>query len=75
LNNSADIFTKDTTEEILQTHSIKLVKPIPNKAEMCHFTSAGYEDLFLENEKNDLIVVAKRNSNRKQTKKLVTAEQ
>jgi hypothetical protein len=42
LHNTADIFTKNTTEEIFQTHSVKLVKPIPNQAEMCHFTSANY---------------------------------
>jgi hypothetical protein len=32
---------------------VKLVKPIPNQAETCHFTSANYEDLVLENEQND----------------------
>jgi hypothetical protein len=60
LNNTADIFTKNTTEEIFQTHAVKLVKPIRDKAKMCHFTSSNYEDLVLENEQNDWIVVAKR---------------
>jgi hypothetical protein len=59
LLNTADIFTKNPTEEIFQTHAVKLVKPIPNQAEMCHFTSANYDDLILENEQNDWIVVAK----------------
>jgi hypothetical protein len=52
-----------------------LVKPIPNKAEICHFTSANYEDLILENEQNDWVVVAKRKQKSKQTKKLVAAKQ
>jgi hypothetical protein len=42
---------------------------------MCHFTSANYEDLVLENELNDWIVVAKRKQKSKQTEKLVTAKQ
>jgi hypothetical protein len=50
INNTADIFTKNTTEEVFHTHATKLVGPIPNKAEMCNFTSARYEDLVLENE-------------------------
>jgi hypothetical protein len=50
LNNTADIFTNNPTEEIFQTLAVKLDKPIPNKAEMCHFTSANYESLVLENE-------------------------
>jgi hypothetical protein len=73
LNNTADIFTKNTTEEIFQTHAVKLVKVIPNIAEMCHFTSAICEDLVLENEQKDWIVVAKRKQKSKQTNKLVTA--
>jgi hypothetical protein len=73
LNNTADTFTKILTEEIFQTHAVKLVNP--NKAEMCHFTSANYGDWFLENEKNDWIVVAKRKQKLKQTKKFETAEQ
>jgi hypothetical protein len=76
LHSTADIFTKNPTEKILQIHAVKLVKPIPNKAEMCHFTSANYEDLILENEQNNCIVVAKRKQQKsKQTKKLVTAKQ
>jgi hypothetical protein len=65
----------NTSEEIFKKHSVKLVKPIPNQAEMCNFTSAGYEDILLVNEQNDCIVVAKRKSKSKQTKKLITAEQ
>jgi hypothetical protein len=49
LNNTADIFTNNPTGDIIQTHAVKLVKPIPNKDEMFHFTSTNYEDLFLEN--------------------------
>jgi hypothetical protein len=56
LNYSADIRTNNTPEEIFQTHAVKLVKPIPNQAEMCHYTSANYEDP-LENEQIDWIVV------------------
>jgi hypothetical protein len=52
-----------------------LVKPIPNKAEMCHFTSAYYKDLILDNEQNDCIVVSRRKQKGKQTKKLVTVKQ
>jgi hypothetical protein len=73
LNNTAAIFAKNSTEEIFQTHAVKLVKPTPNKAYMCHFTSANYEDLVLENEQNDWIVVAKRKQKIKQTKKVVDA--
>jgi hypothetical protein len=75
LHNTADIFTKNPKEEIFQTHAVKLVKPITNKAEMYHFTSANYEDLVLENKQNDWIVVAKRKQNSKQTKKPLTAKQ
>jgi hypothetical protein len=42
---------------------------------MCHFTSAGYEDLVLLNKQNDWIIVAKRKSKERQAKKLVTAKQ
>jgi hypothetical protein len=52
-----------------------MVKPIPNKAEICHFTSANYEDLVLENEQNEWNVVAKRKKKSKQTKKLVIDKQ
>jgi hypothetical protein len=52
-----------------------LFKPIPNQAEMCHFTSANYEDLVLEIEQNDCIVVANRKQKGKLTEKLVTAKQ
>jgi hypothetical protein len=65
LNNTADIFTKNTTEEVFHTHVPKLVGPIPNKAEMCNFTSARYEDLVLENEHQDWIVVSKRKKKKK----------
>jgi hypothetical protein len=75
LHNTADNFTKNTTEEIFQTHAVKLVKPIPNEVEMCHFTSANYEDLVLEKEQNYGIVVAKRKQNSKQVEKLLTAKQ
>jgi hypothetical protein len=68
LHITADIFTKNPPEEIFQTHDVKLV---PNKAEMCHFTSANYEDLVRENEQNDWIGITKR----KQTSKLLTAIQ
>jgi hypothetical protein len=67
LHNIADIFAKNTTEEIFQTHAVKLVKPIPNQVEMCHFTSANYEDLVFENEQNDWIVVDKRKQKSNQT--------
>jgi hypothetical protein len=56
---------------IFQSHAVKLVKPIPNKAEMCYFTSADYEDMVLENVQNDCIVVAKRNPK----KEIVIAKQ
>jgi hypothetical protein len=56
LNNKADIFTKNTTEEVFNTHAPNLVGPIPNKAEMCNLTSARYEDLVLENGHQDWIV-------------------
>jgi hypothetical protein len=75
LNNIADTFTKNTTEEIFQTHAVNLVKSIPNKDEMCHCTSANYEDLVLENEQNDGIVDAKRKQKRRQTKMFVIAKQ
>jgi hypothetical protein len=75
LNNTADIFTKNPTEDIFQTPAVKLVKHIPNKAEMCHLTSANYEDLILENDQNDWIVVAKRKQQGNQTKRLVTVKQ
>jgi hypothetical protein len=42
LNNTADIFTKNPTQEIFQTHAAKMVKPIPKQDEMRHFTSANY---------------------------------
>jgi hypothetical protein len=67
LNNTADIFTKNTTEVIFNTHAPNLVGPIPNKAEMCNFTSARYEDLVLENEHQDWIVVSKRKKKKKKS--------
>jgi hypothetical protein len=73
LSNTADIFTKNTTDEIFQTHAVKLVKPILNKAEMCLFISANHEDLVLEIEQNDWTVVVERKQKSKQTKKLVIA--
>jgi hypothetical protein len=66
LNNTADIFTKNTTEEVFNTHAPKLVGPIPNKAEMCNFTSARYEDLVLENDDHDWIVVSKKKKKEKE---------
>jgi hypothetical protein len=75
LNNTADIFTKNTTEKIFQTHAVKFVKPIPNKAEMCHFNSANYEDSVLDNEQNDWIVIAQLEQKSKQTKNLAIAKQ
>jgi hypothetical protein len=75
LHNTADIFTKNTTEEIFQTHSVILVKPIPNQIEMGHFTSANYEDLVIKNEQNDWISVAKQIQKCKQTGKFWTAKQ
>jgi hypothetical protein len=67
--------TKNTTEDIFQTHAVKLVKPFPNKADMCHFTSENYEDLVLENDQNDWIVVAKCKQKGNQTKKYIIAKQ
>jgi hypothetical protein len=52
-----------------------LVKPITNQAEMCHYSSANYEDLFLENEQNYWTVVVKLKRNGTPTEKLVTAKQ
>jgi hypothetical protein len=75
LNNAADIFTLNTTEENFQNHAVKLVEPIPIKEEMCQFTSANYEELVLENEQNDWIVVAKPKQKSEQTKKLVIVKQ
>jgi hypothetical protein len=63
LNKTRNSFTDTPTEEIFQTHAVNLRKPIPNKAEMSHFTSANYEDLVLENKQNPCIVVAKRKQN------------
>jgi hypothetical protein len=66
LKHSADFFTKNTSEEIFQIHSI---------TEICHFKSAAYEDLIHLNEQNDWIVVAKHKSKKNQTKTLETAKQ
>jgi hypothetical protein len=74
LHKTADISTKNTTEEIFKTHAVILVKPIPNQVEICHFTSANYEDLVFENEQNDWIVVAKHKQKSKQTEKLYRKE-
>jgi hypothetical protein len=41
LNNTADRSTKNVSEEILQTPSVKLVKPITNRTEMCNIMTAG----------------------------------
>jgi K+/H+ antiporter YhaU regulatory subunit KhtT len=65
LNNTADIFTKNPTEEVFNTHAPKLVGPIPNKTELCNFTSARYEDLVLENDDHDWIVVSKQKKKKK----------
>jgi hypothetical protein len=34
-DNTADIFTKNPTEEIFQKHAVKLVKTVPKGTEMC----------------------------------------
>jgi hypothetical protein len=67
LNNTADIFTKNTSEEDFHTHAPKLVGPMPNKAEMCNFTSARYDDWVLENEHQYWIVVLKRKNKMKKS--------
>jgi hypothetical protein len=65
LINPAYIFTKNSTEAVFNTHAPKLVGPIPNKSEMCNFTSARYEDMLLENEHQDWIVVSKQKKKKK----------
>jgi DNA polymerase sigma len=50
------------SEDIYHTYATKLVKHIPNQTEMCHFTSAGYEDLVHENEQYDSNAVQKFNA-------------
>jgi hypothetical protein len=66
LNNTADISTNNTTEEVFHTHAPKLVGPISNKPDMCNFTSARYEDLVLENEHQDWIFVSNKPLTRKE---------
>jgi hypothetical protein len=42
-----------------------LVGPIPNKTEMCNFTSARNEDLVLDNDQNDWIVSKEKKKSKK----------
>jgi hypothetical protein len=60
LNNTADIFTKNPTEETFNTHSIKLVKFIPKQREMCNFISFPNEAMIHETQKSEWIKVIKR---------------
>jgi hypothetical protein len=50
-----------------------LVGPIPNKAEMCNFTSAQYEDLVLDNDQNYCIYVSKKKMKTKKAKQKASA--
>jgi hypothetical protein len=60
LKNTADIFTKNPTEEIFNTHLVKLVRTIPKQREMCNFITFPNEAMIYEPQKNDLIKVIKR---------------
>jgi hypothetical protein len=60
LNNTADIFTNNPTEEIFNTHSLKLVKSIPKQSGMCNFMSFPKEAMTHEPKKNAWIKVIKR---------------
>jgi hypothetical protein len=60
LNNTADIFTKNPTEEIFNTHSVKLVKTIPKKREMCNFITFPNKSMIPEHQKNEWIKVTGR---------------
>jgi hypothetical protein len=69
LNNKAAIYTKNSSEEIFQTHVI-LVKPISNKTEICNIMKARYEDLVLENDKNYRLAVPNRKKRNKINRRL-----
>jgi hypothetical protein len=57
---TADIFTKNPTEEIFNTHSVKLVKTIPKQREMCNFIIFPNEPMIPEPKKNEWNKVRKK---------------
>jgi hypothetical protein len=59
LKNTADIFAKNPTEAIFNTHSVKLVKYIPKQREMCNFITFPNEPMLPEHQKNEWIKVIK----------------
>jgi hypothetical protein len=61
LENTADIFTKNPTEERFQKHAVKLVKTIPKGNEMCNVTSFPSQDMLFESQQNEWIKVMRRN--------------
>jgi hypothetical protein len=61
LENTADIFTKNTTEAIFQKHAVKLVNTIPEGTEMCNVTTFPSQDIFFESQQNEWIKVMRRN--------------
>jgi hypothetical protein len=62
LENTADIFTKNPTEEIFQKHAVKLVKTIPKGTEMCSFTTFSSQDIIFETQQDEWIKVMSRNN-------------
>jgi hypothetical protein len=69
LNKSADIFTKNTTEEIVSTHSVKLVKPTPKQGEMYNIICFPNESMIPEPTSNEWIKVMKRKKKERFTSK------
>jgi hypothetical protein len=59
--NTADIITKNPTEEIFQKHAFKLVKSIPKGTEMCNVTTFPSQDIIFEPQQNEWIKVMRKN--------------
>jgi predicted neuraminidase len=55
LENTADIFTKNPTEEIFQKHAVKLVRTIPKGTEMCNVTTFPSQDIIFESQQNKVM--------------------
>jgi hypothetical protein len=60
LENTADISSKNPTEEIFQKHAVNLVKTIPKRTEMCIVTTFPSQDIIFEYQQNEWIKVMRK---------------
>jgi hypothetical protein len=52
LENTADMLTKNPTEEIFQKDAVELVKTLPKGTEMCNVNTFPNQDIIFESQQN-----------------------